>query len=69
MIYVLVYSISTVESLIGATRYLLSHGVPHVLSQDFCQDPLEEHFGRHRGLGARNENPTLHQFRYVDYIA
>ncbi|XP_056004110.1 uncharacterized protein LOC125653769 [Ostrea edulis] len=49
-----------------ATRYLLQQGVPYVLSNVFCQDPLEEHFGRHRGLGTRHDNPTIHQFGYQE---
>ncbi|XP_055877443.1 uncharacterized protein LOC129924769 [Biomphalaria glabrata] len=56
----------TVKGFCGATRYLLSHGVPSVLSNNFCQDPLEEHFGRHRGLGQRSENPTLYAFGYQE---
>ncbi|KAL8611309.1 hypothetical protein ACOMHN_013740 [Nucella lapillus] len=31
-----------------ATHYLLDNGVKSVLSNRFCQDPLEAHFGRHR---------------------
>lgn len=56
----------TVKGFCGATRYLLSHGVPSVLSNVFCQDPLEEHFGRHRGMGQRSENPTLFAFGYQE---
>ena len=47
---------------IECTRYLLSNGVDTVLTQKFCTDELEEHFGRHRGLGQRNENPNFQQF-------
>ena len=28
------------------------------------QDSTEEKFGRHRSVGRRNENTTLHQFGY-----
>ncbi|XP_062588177.1 uncharacterized protein LOC134249818 [Saccostrea cucullata] len=58
--------VMTVNSFIDATKYLLQQGVPYLLSQVFCQDPLEEHFGRHRGLGARHDNPTIHQFSYQE---
>ena len=44
---------------VGATQYLLHSGLPYVLSQDDCQDPLEEHFGRHWGLTHRNDNPNV----------
>ena len=56
----------TVKSMVEATRYLLSQGVEHVLSQVFCQDALEEHFGRHRAAGRRSDNPTLWGFGLVN---
>eukprot|EP00795_Rhopilema_esculentum_P010443 gene10443-19147_t len=34
----------------------------------FNQDVLEEYFGRQRGLGRRNDNPSLYQFGYNDNI-
>ena len=46
------------------TKYLLNTEMPYVLSERFNQDVLEEHFGRHRSLGRRNHNPTIHQFGY-----
>ena len=49
----------TVYSMIEATKFLLKSGVRMVLTNKFCQDPLEEHFGRHRCLGVRADNPTL----------
>ncbi|XP_062578102.1 uncharacterized protein LOC134245410 [Saccostrea cucullata] len=58
--------VMTVNAFIEATKYLLGQGLPYVLSHDFCQDPLEEHFGRHRGLGSRHDNPTAHQFSYQE---
>ena len=38
-------------------------GVTAVLSEKFCQDPLEEYFSRQRAAGGGNENPTLAEFR------
>ena len=35
----------TVHSLIELIKYLLSEGVPYVLTERFCQDPLENYFG------------------------
>ncbi|XP_062585102.1 uncharacterized protein LOC134246755 [Saccostrea cucullata] len=58
--------IMTVKAFVEATKYLLQHNLPYVLSNDFCQDPLEEHFGRHRRLGANQDNPTVHQFSYQE---
>ena len=54
----------SVHSLIECVQYLLKSGMPYILSERFNQDVLEENFGRHRGLGRRNDNPTLHQFGY-----
>lgn len=58
--------VMTVHGFVEATKFLLNNGVPHVLSHAFCQDPLENHFGRHRGMGRRCENPTLHTFGYQE---
>ena len=55
----------SVKSVVEATQYLLSHGVDYVLTQAFCQDPLEEHFSRHRAIGRRSDNPTLWGFGLV----
>jgi hypothetical protein len=54
----------TLRSFPELCKYLLNHGVEFVLSNRFCQDPLEKHFGRHRGLGRRSDNPTLLAFGY-----
>ena len=50
---------ATVHSAVEAVRFLLQNGVEEVYTNFFCQDPLETHFGFHRGLGRRNDNPTL----------
>ncbi|XP_047124807.1 uncharacterized protein LOC124807192 isoform X3 [Hydra vulgaris] len=54
----------TVNSLIEVTKFLLTSGIPFVLTERFTQDVLEEYFGRHRSLGRRNDNPTLIQLGY-----
>lgn len=46
----------TVYSLEDVVKFLLNHGF---LTSKFNQDPLEEHFGRHRQLARRSTNPTL----------
>ena len=51
-----------VKSFIELTKLLLNEGVPFVLSEKFSQDPLEEHFARHRRSAGCNDNPTLVQF-------
>ena len=35
----------------------------YILSEVFCQDPLERYFSRMRHRGGSNENPTVEQFR------
>ncbi|XP_050399250.1 uncharacterized protein LOC126816608 isoform X3 [Patella vulgata] len=56
----------TINSVVEATKYLLSCGVKEVYTNSFCQDPLESHFGNHRGLARRNDNPTLYAFGYQE---
>ena len=46
-------------SVIEATKYLLKEGCQFVLTERFCQDVLEEYFGHQRGIGRRNDNPTV----------
>ena len=51
------------KSFVEMTRYLLAlPGVKFLLSERFCQDPLEAFFGKQRAQGGRNDNPTVHQF-------
>lgn len=58
--------IMTIISFKEATKYLLDNGIDFALSNKFCQDPLEAHFGRYRGLGQRSENPNLYTFGYQE---
>jgi len=60
--------VMTVKAIVEVIPYLLQNGVQFVLSNKFCQDPIEEHFGRQRGLGRTAENPTLHQFGYNESL-
>ena len=55
-------------SVIEATKYLLKEGFQFVLKKRFCQDVLEKYFGHQRGIGQRNDNPTVFQFGYNDNI-
>ena len=54
----------TVYSAIEAIKFLLQEGTEFVLTERFCQDPLEEYFGNQRKLGRRNDNPDIHAFGY-----
>ena len=57
---------TSVYSLIECTKFLSNHGFQYVLTNKFNQDPLEEHFGRHRALARRSTNPTLHTLGYQE---
>ena len=50
----------TVSSAIEATKLLVEEGMEFVLTERFCQDPLEEYFGKQRQLGRRSDNPDIH---------
>ena len=56
----------TVYSTVELVQFLLSNGVPYVLSGKFSQDALENYNGRQRALGCRKDNPTLKDFGYND---
>jgi len=58
--------IMTVKAFIAVTKYLLQNGVTYVLSNKFCQDPIEEHFGRHRWMGRTHDNPNIRQFGHQE---
>ena len=38
------------------------------MSSRFNQDDCEEHFGKHRTLGRRNDNPSLYQYGYQETL-
>ena len=52
-----------VKSFIALSRELLENGVPYILSEKFSQDPLEEHFCRHRSSIGSGDNPSLAVFQ------
>ena len=56
----------TTHSSMELVKYLLNQGVPYVLTERFCQDPLENYFGQQRSIGRRKDNPSLRDFSYND---
>ena len=56
--------VTTVNSVIEATQFLLESGMLFVLTEKFNRDVLEEYFERQRALGRRSDNPSLHSFGY-----
>ena len=52
-----------VNSFTEVAKFLLKiPGVKFLLSERFCQDPLEAFFGNQRAKGGRNDNPNVEQF-------
>ena len=43
----------TTNSSIELIKFLLNAGCPYVLTERFCQDPLENYFGRQRSMGQK----------------
>ena len=37
-----------------------------MLTERFCQDPVEEYFSNQRKIGQRNDNPDVYSFGYHD---
>ena len=56
----------TTHSIVEATKFLLEEGVEYVLTEQFCQDVIEEYFGGQRTIGRRNDNPDIGMFGYND---
>lgn len=54
----------TVHSVTEVVKFLLEEGMEFVLTERFCQDPVEEYFGKQRQLGRRSDNPDIRQFGY-----
>ena len=54
----------SVRSFIELARILITENPKNfILSEKFSQDPLEQHFGKHRKKGGCSENPMLHAFK------
>ena len=56
----------TTYSVIEATKFLLQEGMEYVITERFCQDPIEEYFGSQRKIGRRSDNPDIKMFGYND---
>lgn len=58
----------SISSLKEVVPFLLSKGFDYVLSEKFCQDDLENYFGRQRAIGRRKDNPSVRDTLYGDNI-
>ena len=56
----------TVFSFKEVCKFLLQQGIPYILSERFCQDDLENYFGKQRAIGRRYDNSTVRDFGYND---
>ena len=56
----------TSKSLIECVRFMLQSGASYVLTERFCQDDLENYFGKQRSIGRRKDNPRLVDVGYND---
>ena len=56
----------TVHTFKEVVKYLLEHGVKYVLSEKFCQDDLENYFGRQCAIGRWKNNPSVRDLSYND---
>ena len=56
----------SVNSTIKVVQFLHQHHMRYVLTERFCQDPLENYFGRQRSFEAQKDNPSLRDFGYND---
>ena len=56
----------SIYSVIDLVKFLLNVGVGYVLTNRFCQDPVEQYFGKQRGMWRRSDNPTIYNFGFND---
>lgn len=50
------------RAFVACTKFLLSEGISFINARAFCQDPLEQNFGRQRMAGGGSNNPNMYQF-------
>ena len=55
----------TILSLEGVVPYLLTKGLKYLLSEKFCQDDVENYFGKQRAIGRRKDNPNVKDTGYA----
>ena len=48
--------------------FLLTNVFDYVLTENFCQDDLENYFGRQRAIGRRKDNPNVRDTLTSDNI-
>ena len=59
----------TVNSFIAVCKYLLTDtGISYILSEKFCQDYLENCFGKQRRIGLKRDNPNVRSVGCIDNL-
>ena len=56
----------TVFSFKELCKFLLQQSIRYILSERFCQDDLENYFGKQRVIERRCDNPTVRDFGHND---
>lgn len=56
------YHYVAVKSFCALAPILIKKTGRYLLSEVFCQDPIERYFSKQRHRGGGNENPTVSQF-------
>ncbi|CAC5369285.1 THAP9 [Mytilus coruscus] len=53
----------SINSITECVKFMLDQGADFVLTYNFNQDPLEQHFGHYRHKGGANNNPSVYEVR------
>ena len=56
----------SMHSVIELKKFLIIHKVSYVLTERFCQDPLENYFSKQRSSGVCKDKLYLFDFGYND---
>lgn len=59
---ILIVIVVPVKSFCELAPHLISSTGCYLLSEVFCQDPVERYFSRQRNRGGGNDNPNVEQF-------
>ena len=54
----------TCNSIVEVIKFLFAEGMSYVLTNRFCQDPIEEYFSAQSKIGRHSDNSDAKQFGY-----
>ncbi|CAG2199465.1 THAP9 [Mytilus edulis] len=55
----------SINSITECVKFMLDQGADFVLTYNFKQDPLKQHFGHYRHKGGANNNPSVYEVRHT----